>query len=69
MSWARAEVMINHDAGTAMKLPSDFERARDALIVAVLIVVGIFLVFVILLAQTRAAPAGPIFPAIEETWR
>lgn len=39
--------------GTPMKPPSEYEKARDALIVAALIVVGIFLVFVILLAQAR----------------
>lgn len=65
MSWARAEAMMNRDAGSTMKPPSDYERARDALIVAVLIVVGVFLVFIILLSQTRGAPARP--PAIEET--
>ena len=67
MSWARAEAMMNRDAGSTMKPPSDYERARDALIVAVLIVVGVFLVFIILLSQTRGAPARPTLPAIEET--
>ncbi|WP_024278590.1 hypothetical protein [Xanthobacter sp. 126] len=67
MSWARAEAMMNHDVGSTMKPPSDYERARDALIVAVLIVVGVFLVFIILLSQTRGAPARSMLPAVEET--
>ncbi|MFG1226079.1 thermonuclease family protein [Xanthobacter wiegelii] len=42
-----------------MKFPSDRERARNALIVAGAIVLGLFLVFVILLAQARAEPIAP----------
>ncbi|WP_296585648.1 thermonuclease family protein [Xanthobacter sp.] len=42
-----------------MKFPSDYERARDALIVAGLAVLGVFLVFIILLAQVRAEPIAP----------
>lgn len=55
-----------------MKPPSEHEKARDALIVAALIVVGIFLVFVILLAQARGeriadAGRGPLYsPKCEE---
>ncbi|MCL8385809.1 thermonuclease family protein [Xanthobacter aminoxidans] len=42
-----------------MKFPSDYERARDALIVAGLAVLGVFLIFVILLAQARGEPIAP----------
>ena len=58
--------------GTPMKPPSDYEKARDALIVAALILGGIFLVFVILLAQARgeriaAASWSPLYsPECEE---
>lgn len=42
-----------------MKSPSDGTRAREALIVAGLVVLGLFLVFIILLAQARAEPIAP----------
>lgn len=42
-----------------MRFPSDRERAREAVILAGLIVLGVFLVFVILLAQARAEPIAP----------
>ena len=50
-----------------MKPPSEYERARDALIVAVLFIVAVFISFLLLLALPAGAPARPMLPAVEET--
>lgn len=42
-----------------MKSSSDFDRARDALILAGLAVLGLFLVFIILLSQARGETIAP----------
>ncbi|MFG1211960.1 hypothetical protein V5F72_23850 [Xanthobacter flavus] len=67
MRWPYAEAMIRDEAGPTMKPPSEFERAREALVVAVLIIVSVFISVFILLALPARAPAQPMLPAFEET--